>query len=86
MRFTPNALTDHNLGVLLCPGHAHLTPPEVTTYRDAQTEVAEFGDCQVFVNQNRGIDSRGIRSAAVCVLSVQGSEYEVGESGINPPR
>jgi hypothetical protein len=83
LRFTASGYeARRNLAVLLCPGHAHLTPAAVRAERIGETEAAWIGETRILVNQGQGIEYAGERSAALALLTLDGRRYEVSESGI----
>jgi len=83
LRFTTSGLAPRrNLGVVLCPGHALLTPAQVLTERSGEAEVARIGDDLILVNQADAMEYRDIRTDALALLIVQGQRYEIRDEGI----
>jgi hypothetical protein len=83
LRFTTSGLdATRNLGVVLCPGHAGLTPPEVSTMRVKDIEMARIGEDLVLVRQTDRLAYNDLHSSALALLIVQGERYEIGEQGI----
>jgi len=83
LRFTPSSLcSELNLGVVLCPGHAGLSPAAVEACREGDAEVARIGEDVVVVNQGKGMELAGCRSDAIGLLVVEGTAYEIGDGGI----
>lgn len=83
LRFTTSGMhPKRNLGVVLCPGHAALTPAVVATERSGNTEIARIGDDLVLVNQSDEIQHDDLRSDALALLIVQGHRYEIRDDGI----
>jgi len=71
-----------NLGVVLCPGHARLTPAPVETERVEATEIARIGDDLVLLSSQRGVEYADLRSDALALLHVQGVTYELTDAGL----
>ncbi|HET6428326.1 MAG TPA: DUF4962 domain-containing protein, partial [Phycisphaerae bacterium] len=61
------------LAVVLCPAHAGLTPPEVTTERTGEVEGARIGADLLLVNQGHGIEHDGRTCDALAVLVADGA-------------
>jgi hypothetical protein len=72
----------HNLGVVLAPAGAEISPAEVSTERLGDAEVARIGGDLAAVNQGGGIDCEGLESDAPLALRVGGAVYHVGDEGI----
>ncbi|MCG8351708.1 MAG: DUF4962 domain-containing protein [Chloroflexales bacterium] len=83
LRFTASGLdATRNLGVVLCPVHADLTPPEVSTMRVKDIEMARIGEDLALVRQTDLLTYDDLHSSALALLIVQGERYEIGEQGI----
>lgn len=83
LRFTPAGLVAaRNLGVVLCPGHAGLSPAGVQTERVGNAEVARIGDDLLAVNMGGALDVEGISSDALAILRLGDRVYEVRDDGL----
>ena len=82
LRFSTTGFGSRNLGVVLCPGHAHLPRAEVTTERAGETEVARIAGDRVLVNQTGLVEHEGLRSQALAVVILAGQVYELTDDGL----
>ena len=84
LRFTPSGLIERrNLGVILCPGHAHLRRARVQTERIGQAEVARIDDDLILVNQGGSIECENLRGDDLILLRVGGRCYAIGDDGLS---
>jgi hypothetical protein len=84
LRFTPSGLIERrNLGVILCPGHAHLQRAQVQTERVGQAEVARIGDDLILVNQGGPMECENLQGDDLILLRIGGRRYAVGDEGLS---
>ena len=83
LRFTPSGLVERRrLGVLLCPGHAHLQPAPVQTERSGNAEIARINDDLVLVNQGDRMECETLSTDALILLRIDGVRYDVRDHGL----
>ena len=86
LRFTPAGLAERRaLGVVLCPGHAGLTPATVGTERAGEVELARIGQEDVVVVNPNGagpIGYQDFRADALALLIASGARYALREGGV----
>jgi len=84
LRFTPSGLIERrNLGVILCPGHAHLQRAQAQTERIGPAEVARIGDDLILVNQGGAMECEDLQGDDLILLRVGGRRYAVGDDGLS---
>ena len=76
LRYTPSGLVEQrNLGVVLCPGHAHLEKATVETRREADVEIALIGnDTELRIYRDGG-------KTSVAELAIGETRYTLPDQG-----
>lgn len=83
LRFTTSGLMERRtLGVVLCPGHASLTPAIVRAERVGDVEFAHIGNARVAINQSTSMTVEGYETDARFVVWIDGARYVVDGGGV----
>lgn len=83
LRFTVSGLVERRrLGVVLCPGHADLTPAPVEADLIDGVEVARIGEDALVVGSGERVEWNGVSADGLALAIVDGQAYAVSEGGI----
>lgn len=83
LRFTPSGLVERrNLGVLLCPEHAHLAAAKVETARTENGDWARVGDAEMLVGQGETMELGSVRAEGIALVAVAGQHYRIDANGL----